>query len=157
MASPDKSVPFTFEGERYLLVFNNMGRAVAEETLNMEWPEIGAKMDATGPGPRLQAALLFGATRKHHRRDFPNLPSVYNFLDRVDEAEEEEAIDYTAALMAAFYRGEKEVWRKILSGEDLEEEEAEEEDPKEEPKKSRQRKKKSTNPESSDSETGTDS
>lgn len=73
MASPDKSVPFEFEDERYLLTFNNAGRAVAEETLSMEWPEIGAKIDAVGIGPRLQAALFLGATRKHHRRDFPNI------------------------------------------------------------------------------------
>ena len=80
------------------------------------------------------------------------MPAIYSFLYRIDDAEEE-AIDF----MAVFYRSGKETWRKILSGEDLEEEEVEEEAPKEEPAKKPRRKKKSTNPESSSSETGTDS
>ena len=155
MASPDKSVPFTFEDETYLLAFNNMARATVEDTLDKEWPEIAEKIDAGNLGVRIQAALLFGATRKHHRRDFLNLPSVYQFLDRINNSEEDDGEDYLAALYAVTSNGDKEFWRKILAGEDLEEEEEEagEEAPKEKP----QRKKKSTSPESSSSKTGTDS
>ena len=87
------------------------------------------------------------------------MPAVYAFLDRIDEAEEEEATDFMAALMATFYGTKKELWHKIFAGEDVEDEdiEGDEAGTSQAPKEKPQRKKKSTSPGSSDSETGTDS
>lgn len=149
MASPERLVSFDHEDTTYRLVFNNAARAVAEETLSMEWPEIGAKIDAVGIGPRLQAALLFGATRKYHRRELPNMPSAYVLLDGLEDAGEEEQVEFMAALLAAFYGVDKQVWLDILNG--VEDEPEEDEVPKEKPPP----KKKSTKAEDSDSETGT--
>lgn len=149
MAAPERLITFEHDDTTYRLIFNNAARAVSEETLNMEFPEIGAKIDAVGIGPRLQAALLFGATRKYHRREIPNLGSAYALLDDLEEAGEEAQIDFMAALFAAFYGVEKQLWLDILNGVEPEEDEV----PKEKPPP----KKKSTKDESSDSETGTDS
>lgn len=153
MAKPDSYVAFEFEDERYMLVLNNAGRAVCEELLGMELPEIDAKINEFGIGPRLQAGLFFGATRKHHRRQFQSIGTVYEFLDEIEDAGEETQIDFLASLMSTLRGTDKGRWLKLLNGEDIEDEE----DNEEAPKGKKSPKKKSTSPESSDSETGTDS
>lgn len=125
MPNPDRH-EITFElgegsgAKRYLLTFNNAGRRAAEDTLGMEWPEIGEKINESGPGYRIQSGLFFGATRKYHRRDVPNMAAVDAVMDKVEDSDEETVTDFLATLMALFFQGEKETWRKILSGEDLE-------------------------------------
>lgn len=152
MASPERLVSFDYEDTTYRLVFTNAARAVAENELNQEWPEIGAKIDAVGIGPRLQAALLFGATRKYHRRELPNMPSVYNLLDGLEDAGEEAQVEFMAALLAAFYGVDKQVWLDILNGV---EDEPEDEAPDPKAADATPPKKKSTKAANSDSETGT--
>lgn len=125
---PTNAQELTFElgKKRYLLTFNNAGRRAAEDTLGMEWPEIGEKINESGPGYRIQTGLLFGATRKYHRRDVPNMAAVDAIMDRIEDSDEETLTDFVATLMALFFRGKKDVWLKIITGEELDEEEAEE-------------------------------
>lgn len=151
---PDKSVKFEFGDETYSLILNNAGRAFVESELDMELPEIDAKINEFGIGPRLQAGLFFGATRKHHRRQFQSIGAVYELLDEIEEAGEETQIDFLASLMSTLRGTDKERWVKLLNGEDIEDEEDNEEAPK---GKTKSPKKKSTKAESSDAEPGTDS
>ncbi len=128
MPNPDRH-EITFElgegsgAKRYLLTFNNAGRRAAEDALDMEWPEIGETIDESGPGSRIQSALLFGASRKYHRRDVPNMAAVDALMDKVEDADEETQVEFLAVLMALFFRSDKETWIKILNGEPPEEEE----------------------------------
>ena len=138
MPNPDRhEVPFELDGKRYLLTFNNAGRRAAEDQLGMEWPQIGEKINESGPGYRIQSALFFGATRKYHRRDVPHIGMVDEVMDKVEDSDEDTVTDFVASLMACFFRGEKETWRKILMGEPLEEPEDEptEDEPDDGPKK----------------------
>lgn len=108
MAEPDKYVSFTIEDEKFMLVFDNRGRAVTEQI-------VGA-VDSFGLGPRMEAVLLFGATRKHHRTELVNIESVYNLLDRIEDASQEEQRDQVAALFAAMYGIKKDRASKTLFG-----------------------------------------
>ncbi len=124
MPNPDRhEITFELGEKRYLLTFNNAGRRAAEDTLGMEWPEIGEKINESGPGYRIQSGLFFGATRKYHRRDVPNMAAVDAVMDKVEDSDEETVTDFLATLMALFFQGEKETWRKILEGSDPDEEE----------------------------------
>lgn len=73
----------------------------------MEQSEILYKLNTGRVGARLMSGLFFGATRKYHRRDFPSLDSVDEFMDRLEEVEdedqqEEDAKNLSVGLMAAF-------------------------------------------------------
>ena len=117
------------------LKFSNAGRRAAEDMLDMESGQIMENLGKTGPGDRIKTALFFGATRKHHARDFPNVFAVDNFMDDFTDAKEdaEEAsegsaldmeFDLIASLLAAYQRTDKKVLLKRFKGEldDAEEE-----------------------------------
>ena len=120
--------------------FNNDGRMAVENQLGMEAGEIGAKIGAAGP--RITTALFWGATRKHHRREFPNPQAVSNFMDEFedlkDDAGEEEGremeLDLSVSLLAAWLRQDKQELLDRLNGEVADDDE-EEEAPKETKKK----------------------
>ncbi|MDP9475780.1 MAG: hypothetical protein M3R38_08835 [Actinomycetota bacterium] len=112
------------------LKFSNSGRRATEDMLNMESQEILRKLDSAGD--RIKTALFWGATRKHHMRDFPSLPTVDNWMDEFadakDDAEDggqELEIDLITSLMAAYLRRDKKELQRIIEGntpEDAEEE-----------------------------------
>ena len=124
MANPHKGeVDFSFNDKNYTLKFTNSGRVAAETELDMEAPEINAKMDKGGPGPRIVSALFFGATRKFHLRDFPNMQAVHAFMDEIEEADDdiEEAddkhyLDLIISLMAAYMRTSKKELQDRMKG-----------------------------------------
>ena len=118
MANPDRhEIQFKLEDKRYLLTFNNEGKRIAEEVIGMGWPAISEVIDREGLGFRLQTGLFFGASRKYHRRDFPNLAAVDTLLDTLEDADEETQTDFIATLIALFLRDSKEEWVKRLNGE----------------------------------------
>ena len=123
------------------LKFSNAGRRAAEDMLDMESGQIMENLGKTGPGDRIKTALFFGATRKHHARDFPNVFAVDNFMDDFTDAKEdaEEAsegsaldmeLELIASLLAAYQRKDKKVLLKMFKGELDASDEAEEEAPK---------------------------
>lgn len=102
-----REVPVKLMGENYLLVFNNAGIRATEDTLDIEQSEIIFKLNTGRVGARLMSGLFFGATRKYHRRAFPTLDSVDDFMDRLEDVEDEErqeedAKNLSVAIMAAF-------------------------------------------------------
>ena len=125
------------------LKFSNAGRRATEDMLGMESGEIVQNLGKAGPGDRIKTGLFFGATRKHHARDFPNVFAVDEFMDEFVEAKEdaEEAaegaaldmeFELIASLLAAYQRTDKKVLLKryrVAAGLD-EEEPSEEEVPK---------------------------
>ena len=154
MASPDRYTSFEYDDEKYMLVFNNAGKAAVEDMLGQEWPQIMQTINTVGMGARIQAALLFGATRKHHRRQIQQLFQVYELLDELEEAEEEADgdgpdTDCVISLLAAMRGVKKEDVRKMIDGEYEEDEDA--------PKDTKEKSKKGGKQKESRSETGTDS
>lgn len=146
MANPsrgevDYETPDGIPGPRALtLKFSNAGRRAAEDMLDMESGEIMQNLGKVGPGDRIKTALFFGATRKHHARDFPNVFAVDNFMDDFADAKEdaEEAsegaaldmeLELIASLLAAYQRTDKKGLLKRFRGE-LGADEPEDEGPK---------------------------
>jgi hypothetical protein len=138
VTNPDKhEIPFRLGEKQYLLTFNNEGKRVAEDVIGMGWPKIGETIDREGMGFKLQTGLFFGASRKYHRRDFPNIATVDALLDKLEEADDETQTEFVATLIALYLRDKKEEWVKRLNGELIEEpvfdDEAEEGEPEAEP------------------------
>lgn len=101
MASPDRYTSCVVDDEKYLFTLNHEGRWAAEDLLDKEWPEIAYAYDTGRLGTRVQAAVVFALTRKHHRRELPGAPAVLRLLEKVEEADEETQLDFMAALDAA--------------------------------------------------------
>lgn len=133
MANPDRGeVDYYFEDKHYTLKFSNAGRRVAEAELNMEAPEITRKL-STGGGARILTALFYGATRKFHARDFPNMAFCDQHMDAIEDAGQEAAIELYISVAAAYLRVDKADLKRQILGEEPDDE-ASEELPKEEPK-----------------------
>lgn len=132
MAQPEKHTSCVLGDEKYLFVLNHEGRWAAEDLLDKEWPEIAFSYDRGNLGTRLQVAILFALTRKHHWHELPDRRSIMRLLETVEAADEEEQTDFTAAMHAALTgRSKKQVledFRRIEAGEELEEPEEEEEE-----------------------------
>ncbi len=90
MANPERNeVDFSFGDNSYTFKFSNAGRRELESQLDMEMPAINEKLAAGQIGPRILSALVFGATRKYHGRQFPNMTAVDNLLDSIEDADED--------------------------------------------------------------------
>lgn len=98
---PDKYNSCVLGDEKYLFTLNHEGRWAAEDMLNREWPDIVYQYNVNNAGTRVQTAIIFALTRKHHTRELPNPRSVMKLLDVFDDATEEEQVDFSAALHAA--------------------------------------------------------
>lgn len=98
---PDKYNSCVLGDEKYLFTLNHEGRWAAEDMLNREWPDIVYQYNVNNAGTRVQTAIIFALTRKHHTRELPNPRSVMKLLDKFDDAPEEEQVDFSAALHAA--------------------------------------------------------
>ena len=131
MANPQRGeVDYEFDGKHYVFKFSNAGRRATEDMLGMEAGEINQKMGVAGD--RIKTGLFWGATRKHHTRDFPNITAVDNFLDDFADAKAEAddggdglEIDLVTSLLAAYLRQDKKVLMGQIEGEaDEDEEEA---------------------------------
>ncbi len=130
---PDKYASCMLDGEKYMFVFNHEGRWAAEDLLNREWPSIVFAYNTGNAGSRVQAALLFAVTRKHHARELPDARSMMRLLDKLDAAEEDESTDFAAALHAAITGTPKreileEIEKRRAEAESLDEEESLDED-----------------------------
>jgi hypothetical protein len=140
MAQPDKYASCVLGDEKFMFVLNHEGRWAAEDLLDKEWPEIAFAYDRGLLGTRIQTAVVFAITRRHHGRELPDRRAVMRLLERVEEADEDEQIDFTAAMHAAMTgRPKKEVLEDFRRAEreaegeepDEDEEEAEQDgDPK---------------------------
>lgn len=122
MANPTRGeVDYVFDGKHYTFKFGNAGKRATEDMLDMESSDIMRKLDA--PGDRIKTALFFGATRKHHLRDFPNLGMVDRFMDDITDAKDdcetpEEAqeieVELLSSLYAAYLREDKSKFQEML-------------------------------------------
>lgn len=98
---PDKLNTCVLGDEKYLFTLNHEGRWAAEDMLNREWPDIVYQYNVNNAGTRVQTAIIFALTRKHHAKELPNPRFVMKLLDKFDDAPEEEQVDFSAALHAA--------------------------------------------------------
>lgn len=113
MANPHRGeVDYYFGEKHYILKFSNQGHCVTEEWLGLDGPEILSRLST--PGPRILTGILFGATRKYHARDLPNIMFCHNFMDEVREAGAEEYDDLRTSLAAAYLGiGKEELIRRM--------------------------------------------
>lgn len=75
---------------------------------------------------RILTALMWGATRRNHRRDLPDLASIHDLLDDIEDeyedAEGGEMMDKVIIpLMSAYLRQSPERMKKMMRGESPEE------------------------------------
>lgn len=75
---------------------------------------------------RILTALMWGATRRNHRRDLPDLASIHDLLDDIEDeyedAEGGEMMDNVIIpLMSAYLRQSPERMKKMMRGESPEE------------------------------------
>lgn len=88
---------------RFTLTFkmNNAGRRAMENFLDLEYPEVEAKLRQGILGSRIMTGLFMAATRKHHVREFPTVQSCDEFMDAMDDADDELQVEFNVALLAA--------------------------------------------------------
>lgn len=92
---------------RYTLKFSNSGHREMEDFLDIEQSEVMARIDTGRVGARILTALLFGATRKFHRRELPSIVDIDELMDTIaDDAEDfgKESRALSVALIAAYTR-----------------------------------------------------
>lgn len=118
--------------KHYTFKFSNRGKVETETQAEMSRQEILRSLD-TGFSDKVRTALFWGATRKFHARDFPNVAMVDGFYDDFDDAiaEAEDGgwelqQELVSALMAAFLRADKNEFKRRMQGEAPAEEEEEE-------------------------------
>ncbi len=108
--------------DRFVLKFSNAGHRAMEDFLNMESPEIIARITTGRIGARMITGLFYGATRKFHREDFPFVSDVDDYMDEIDEeAEEDEgerAQGIFSALVAAYTKSNPSEIEAEFFGED---------------------------------------
>lgn len=95
------------ERRHYTLKFSNSGHREMEDFLDIEQSEVLARINTGRIGRRLISALLYGATRKFHRRDFPSIADVDDLMDEIDDDAEDadkETQALAIALIAAYTR-----------------------------------------------------
>lgn len=80
-----------------------------EDFLNIEQSEVLARINTGRIGPRLITAMFFGATRRHHRRDFPTVAEIDDLMDEIDDVAEDpdkEGERMAIALIAAYTKSQ---------------------------------------------------
>lgn len=110
MVSPDRPiVAYKLNGTTYRLFVNNAAKRYAEEVADQPWPTIINRMFPDDPDEEFApsytslAAVLWGATRKFHRRDVPSIEEVDEIIDEIDESAEDAAELFTC--LGAAIRG----------------------------------------------------
>jgi hypothetical protein len=110
MVSPERPiVSYKLNGNTYRLFVNNAAKRYAEEVANQPWPTIVSRMFPDDPDQDFApsytslAAVLWGATRKFHRRDLPDIEAIDELVDQIDESAEDAAELFTC--MGAAIRG----------------------------------------------------
>lgn len=111
MANPSRKETTIRWGEDTLTVrFNNMGNVAAERMMAGGSEKLRQQVGSFQPSDEAISALLFGGTRKHHARDYPDEFSIYELKDEIEEyyedAEDEDGvIEYYMAPLLAPYLG----------------------------------------------------
>lgn len=67
------------------LRFTNGGHREMEGLLGMEQSEIEGRINTGRIGARITTGLLFGATRRYHRRDLPSVFEIDELFDEIDD------------------------------------------------------------------------
>ena len=150
MANPERGeVRFEFDGKSYTFKFSNAGKRAMQSFTGWDGLEIADRINTGRFDESLITGLFFGATRKFHARQFPNDATVDNFIDRIndEEDENESTRELLVTLLAAYLRQDpKEIRRGLFgTGEDEDAPEVDEppaetdgdEAPKGDPEKSR--------------------
>lgn len=130
MANPERGevgldVPFTDDRtDHFILKFTNSGHRAMEDFLNMESSEIVWRINSGRLGARLVTGMFWGATRKFHRNEFPDVDSVDDYMDEIDdEAENQDAAaqKMLIALIAAYTKSNPSDIETALMGEEADE------------------------------------
>lgn len=104
--------------------FNNSGLRAAESFLGDSGDMLRQRVMQMQISDRIEAALLFGGTRRHHARDYPDEVAIDELIDAIkdyyeDEDDEDAAIDnYYAPMLGAYMRTNPKNIAALMKGED---------------------------------------
>ncbi len=94
-----------------------------EDFLGMESSEILSKINTGRLGARIVTGLFWGATRKFHRNDFPDVSDVDDYMDEIDDEADDDSKagqNILVALVAAYTRSNPSEIEAALMGEEAE-------------------------------------
>jgi hypothetical protein len=115
-------VPFNKERtDTFILKYTNSGHRAMEDFLGMEDSEIVERINTGRLGTRLVTGLFWGATRKFHRTEFPDINSVDEYMDEIDDEsdqQDEAAKNIIVALVAAYTKSNPSDLEAALMGEE---------------------------------------
>lgn len=109
--------------DHFILKFTNSGHRAMEDFLGVESSEIIWRINTGRLGARIITGLFYGATRKFHRNEFPDIDSIDAYMDEIDdEAEEQDeaAQSMLIALIAAYTKSNPSDIEAALMGEEEE-------------------------------------
>ncbi len=111
-------------GKTYTLQFSNAGHRASEDFLGETGDLLQERVGNGRLGHRVLTALMWGATRKNHRRDLPEVDDIDDLMDDLNEENEgddtgEKALqNFVLPLMAAYTRRAPEELDRMMKGEE---------------------------------------
>lgn len=115
MANKEKhEYPIKVGSTTYTIRFSNAGHREAEDFLGMDGDTLQMRVGQLRLGSRIRTALMWGGTRKYHREALPDVDSVDDLMDELEEQFEDDKNpervedDYFVPLLAAYLRADPE-------------------------------------------------
>lgn len=98
----------------YTIRFSNAGHREAEDFLGMDGDTLQMRVGQLRLGSRIRTALMWGGTRKYHREELPDVNSIDDLMDDLEEqyedTEDPNVVEdgYFVPLLAAYLRADPE-------------------------------------------------